>query len=300
MTTTDCADLGAEREIDLAAAGGERSSALWWIAVAGLVIGAIVGGLYSLRGGSNFKATALIARGQRVRPSGDAGARATSRVHAAVSQIVSRCDLSGAGRERGRHAAVGSCAAMSSVAQVGSAGAGGDTTRRTLISLDRHRSAAEERGRGCRERRWRGSSMQQTTASYVNSRARDLPGDAGQREDAARGDHRAAEGGQCRACRGKKLDPLEQLVIVAQQNNAETPPGRTSIAQTTTLQQQIVFAQEVEQTQIVQTATAEKTTAALAPNSILVGALIGLLIGRRRARVERATAAAAAGRVDRR
>ena len=44
----------------------------WWIAVAGLVIGAIVGGVYALGGaGSTYTATALIARGQAFSPGGN-------------------------------------------------------------------------------------------------------------------------------------------------------------------------------------------------------------------------------------
>jgi len=58
-----------EREVDLAR-WRRAIVALWWIPVAGLVIGAIVGVLYSFRGGTNYKASALISLGQPTSPGG--------------------------------------------------------------------------------------------------------------------------------------------------------------------------------------------------------------------------------------
>ena len=76
----------------------------------------------------------------------------------------------------------------------------------------------------------------------------------------------------------KNRDPLQQLVIVGQQNNAETRQGNL-IAQEETLQQQLVFAQQVEAARIVERAGAVKTSAHSRKSSIAIGALIGLIIG---------------------
>src|SRR2546429_9350762 len=59
----------AEREVDLAR---WRSAlvALWWIPVAGLLLGAVLGVLFSFRGGTSYKASALISLGQPVSPGG--------------------------------------------------------------------------------------------------------------------------------------------------------------------------------------------------------------------------------------
>src|SRR5215469_4985219 len=64
-------DLEAEREIDLRR-WRDALVSRWWIAVAGLVVGAIVGALYSLSGGSSYVASATIARGQVFNPAGTA------------------------------------------------------------------------------------------------------------------------------------------------------------------------------------------------------------------------------------
>src|SRR5215212_6464056 len=63
------ADLEAEREIDL---GRLRDAALaqWWVIVAGVVGGIVLGALYSVSGGSVYEATARIAPGQAFNPGG--------------------------------------------------------------------------------------------------------------------------------------------------------------------------------------------------------------------------------------
>jgi hypothetical protein len=62
-------ELDAEREVDLAR-WRRAVAALWWLPVAGLVAGAILGVLYSFRGGNTYKASALISLGQPVSPGG--------------------------------------------------------------------------------------------------------------------------------------------------------------------------------------------------------------------------------------
>ena len=75
--------LDAEREVDLAR-WRRAVVALWWLPVAGLVLGAIVGVLYSFRGGTNYKATAL----DLARPADLARRRAR---HRATARTRARC-----------------------------------------------------------------------------------------------------------------------------------------------------------------------------------------------------------------
>ena len=76
----------------------------------------------------------------------------------------------------------------------------------------------------------------------------------------------------------KNLDPLQQLVIVSQEDNAEARLGNL-IAQQETLQQQLAFATQVESAKIVEPARAIKASAHSRSSSLLVGALIGLILG---------------------
>src|SRR4051794_11406145 len=121
-----------EREVDLAR---WRSAlvALWWIPVAGLVLGAIVGVLYSFRGGTNYRASALISLGQPVSPGGVLvnGYGTNPR---AVSQIVS----SAAAQEEAATRADMRASALRghvSVAQVGAATGAGAARATPIISL---------------------------------------------------------------------------------------------------------------------------------------------------------------------
>src|SRR5437868_15065207 len=93
--------LDAEREIDLAR-WRRALAALWWLPVAGLVVGAIVGVLASFRGGNTYRATALISLGQPTSPGGvpvngfGTNPRAVQQIvssAAAQEQAASRADM---------------------------------------------------------------------------------------------------------------------------------------------------------------------------------------------------------------
>src|SRR3982751_5136904 len=112
------ADPNAEREVDLAR--WRRSLvALWWLPVAGLVAGAILGVLFSFRGGTSYTASALISLGQPTSPGG-ALVNGFGTNPRAVSQITS----SASAQERAANAAdmrPGALRGHVSIAQVGSA-----------------------------------------------------------------------------------------------------------------------------------------------------------------------------------
>ena len=270
--TTPTADTGAEREIDLAR-WRRAVVRLWWLPAVGLVIGAILGGIYSLRGGSNYKATALISLGQPTSPGG-ALVPSYGTNPRAVSQIVSGATY----QEQAANAADMRPAALRghvSVAQVGSAGAG--ATRTTpLISLTV--TGAHPKNVAAAANVLAGIVVQQTTASYVKTKLETFRATLENVKSQLAGITAQLKVINAALVAAKKLDPLQQLVIVGQENNAETRQGNL-IAQEETLQQQIVFAQEVEAAKIVEKATAVKASAHSHSSSVLVGALIGLLLG---------------------
>src|SRR5947209_20120297 len=129
---TSSPDALAEREVDLAR-WREALVALWWIPVGALVLGAILGVLVSLRGGTSFKASALISLGQPVSPGGVVISSFGTNPRA-VSQIVS----SASAQEDAEHAAglgSGALRGKVSVSQVGTATGAGATRTTPLISL---------------------------------------------------------------------------------------------------------------------------------------------------------------------
>src|SRR6266576_2061746 len=122
----------AEREVDLAR-WRRAVVALWWLPVLGLVVGAIVGVLFSFRGGTNYKASALISLGQPTSPGG-ALVNGFGTNPRAVSQIVSSASAQAQAANRAdmRPAAL---RGHVSVAQVGTATGAGATRATPLIAL---------------------------------------------------------------------------------------------------------------------------------------------------------------------
>jgi hypothetical protein len=266
--------LDAEREVDLAR-WRRAVVALWWLPVAGLVLGAIVGVLYSFRGGTNYKATALISLGQPTSPGG-ALVPSYGTNPRAVSQIVSGAAF----QRQAADAADMRASALRghvSVGTVGSAGAG--ATRTTpLISLTvtgvhgkNIAAAANELAQIVVER---------TTASYVTTKINTFNATLTNVKQQLNGITSQLQviNNALAAARTKNLDPFQQLLIVAQQNNAETRQGNL-IAQEETLQQQLVFAKKVESAVVVEPAAAVKASAHSRKSSLVVGALIGLILG---------------------
>ena len=80
-------DLDAEQELDL----GRLRDALvarWWLPVAGILVGAILGYLVSLGGGGGYRATATVFLGQPLSPSGNAQIQSLATNPSTVGQIV--------------------------------------------------------------------------------------------------------------------------------------------------------------------------------------------------------------------
>lgn len=262
----------AEREVDLAR-WRRAVVALWWLPVIGLIVGAIIGGLISLRGGSTYQATALISLGQPTSPGGALVPTFATNPRA-VSQIVTGATY----QEEAANAADMRPSALRgniSVAQVGTAGAG--STRTTpLISLTV--TGAHPKNVAAAANKLASIVVEQTTAAYVNEKIKTFQSTLDNVDVQLSGLARQLIVIDAALKESKKLDPLQQLVIVGQQNNAETRQGNL-IAQQETLQQQLVFAKKVESANIVEKARAVSASAHSKSASIGIGALIGLIIG---------------------
>ena len=262
-----------EREVDLAR-WRRAVVALWWLPVAGLVLGAIVGVLYSFRGGTNYKATALISLGQPTSPGGVLvnGFGTNPR---AISLIVSSADAQAQAANRADMRA-GALRGHVSVAQVGAATGAGAARATPLIALTvtgTHPATTAAAANALAK-----IVVGRTTASYVGLKIRTFQTtlDNVTRQIASVNNRLAVITASEKAA--KNLDPFQQLVIVSQEDNAETRLGNL-IAQQETLQQQLRFAQEVESAKVVVSARSVKASAHSRNTSLVVGALIGLILG---------------------
>ena len=265
--------LDAEREVDLAR-WRRAVVALWWLPVGGLVVGAIVGALYSFRGGTNYKASALISLGQPTSPGG-ALVNGFGTNPRAVSQIVSSANAQAEAANRAdlRPAAL---RGHVSVAQVGTVTGAGAARTNPLISLTvtgSHSLNAAAAANALAD-----IVVRQTTAGYVGVKIRTFRTTLGQVTKQIASVNRRLAIITASAKASRNLDPLQQLVVVSQEDNAETRLGNL-IAQQETLQQQLAFATQVESARIVEPARSLKASAHSRRSSLLIGALIGLILG---------------------
>jgi hypothetical protein len=264
----------AEREVDLAR-WRRAVVALWWLPVAGLVIGAIVGVLYSFRGGTNYKATALISLGQPTSPGG-ALVPSYATNPRAVSQIVSGAKFQ---EEAANYADMRPAALRGhvSVGTIGSAGAGATRTQ-PLISLTV--TGTHGKNVALAANKLADIVVTHTTASYVQEKIKTFNATLENVKKQLEGITADLNGYRAALAdaRKKRLDPLQQLPIIGLADNSATRQGNL-IAQQETLQQQLAFAKQVESAKVVEPAAAVKAAAHTKSTSLVVGALIGLILG---------------------
>jgi len=262
-----------EREIDLAR-WRRAVVRLWWLPVGGLVIGAILGVLYSFHGATNYKAAALISLGQPTSPGG-ALVNGFGTNPRAVSQIVSGAAF----QEQAANAAdmrPGALRGHVSVAQVGSATGAGATRSSPLISLTV--TGTKPGPVSAAANALANIVVAQTTAKYVGVKIATFQTTLKSvNEQIASVKSRLAIT-EAALKAAQHLDPLQQLVIVGQEDNAETRLGNL-IAQQEALQQQLAFATQVESAKIIEPAKSVKSAAHSRSTSLIIGALIGLLLG---------------------
>jgi uncharacterized protein involved in exopolysaccharide biosynthesis len=279
------ADLDAEREIDLAR-WRRALTALWWLPVAGLVAGAIVGFAFSLGGSTSFKATSLISLGQPVSPGGVVIASFATNPRA-ISEITSSAS---AQDEAATKAGLqpGALRGHVSVGTVGTATGAGAARTTPLIALtvdgkngEKIATATDALAR---------IVVQRTTAPYVGTKIKTY-------QSVLETTNKQLQSITVRlsaletALSKSHLDPLNQLVLVSQVDNAEQRQGNLFDQKATTTQQ-LAFAVNVESAKIVTTASPVKASAHSKRSSLVVGALIGLILGA-------ILAVAGYGRVDR-
>ena len=266
------ADLDAEREIDLAR-WRRALTALWWLPVAGLVVGAIVGLVFSFGGSTSFKAASLISLGQPVSPGGVVIASFATNPRA-ISEITSSAS---AQDEAAKTAGLqpGVLRGNVSVGTVGTATGAGAARTAPLIALTvsgkngaKIAAAADALAKIVVER---------TTAPYVGTKIRTYNSVLATTNKQLASITLRLSALET-ALTKSHLAPLDQLVLVSQVDNAEQRQGNL-LDQKATTTQQLAFALNVESAKIVTTASPVKASAHSKSTSLVVGALIGLILG---------------------
>jgi capsular polysaccharide biosynthesis protein len=265
-------DPGVEREIDLSrwkTALRER----WWIAAAGLVVGAVIGGVYSLSGGGIYQASVLIAPGQPFSPSG-APVLTYSSSPRSINEIATseaNLDLAAAKAQMPVGQLRGDVTTHTISTGAGSAASRGSSLIQVIVQAKKKKwaeDAANALGKIVQD---------QTTSTYVKksiaiyeTRNKNFS----TRLTSVNGLIDTFD----QALTDKSLSPIDRLTLAVQLDSAVGRQGNLQ-DEISGNQQQLTLAQQIEQAQIISPAAGEKTTARSRRTSILFGAIIGLLIG---------------------
>jgi uncharacterized protein involved in exopolysaccharide biosynthesis len=275
MSAPPARDLGVEREIDLSrwrVALAER----WWVVAVGVVIGIVVGAIYGLSGGSVWEASVLIAPGQPFSPNGSPvltyqssprgiSALVTSGTvvaEAAKAAAISPGALSG-------HIATST---VSTGASTSAASRGGNLIKITVdLNKKKHAEVVVDKlGK---------LVLTGTTSPYVTSSITSYQTKIDSYNEELKSLQSRIDA-YTKALATATLQPIDRLTLTINQSNNEQLLA-TIEDELSTTQQQLTLAENVEKAQLVgpQHATAVKSTARSRRNSILFGALIGLILG---------------------
>jgi len=275
---TPVPDLDAEREVDLRSVW-ERIAARWWLPVAGLVLGLVVGFLLALGGGKVYRAEALLFLGQPFTPQGGGQITSLATNPRTVGEIIrSESALRAAARESGMTVAQ----LRGNVASTPIATTGQSRLQTPLVEVSVKGSAPAKVAAAANALADR---VVQRVSLYVDDKVQVL-------EDQITNDNRELDQINARIARATEqqteileneaLSASERLLLLTNINSTiGFAEQRRGTVQEDLLQarQLLSLAQRVEQSSVVEPAVAAKTTARSGRNAALIGGLIGLLLG---------------------
>ena len=278
MSETKQPDPDAEREVDLRSAW-TRITARWYLPVAGLLIGAILGVLASVGGGEVYRARTLLYLGQPFTTSGGGQIQSLATNPKTVSQIIrSEAALRKASEASGL--TLGQLRGHVTSAAVVSAGQARNVSPLVEITVDAAAGKKAEKA---------ANSLADTVigvvSTYVDQKIALLNKQiASSRAELTDIDARIsnAVAQQQAVINDKTISSTDKLIAISTSNNtiSFSEQRRGTVQQELFQNQQLLsLAENVEKSKIVQGALASKTTATSRRNAALIGGLIGLLLG---------------------
>jgi len=267
-------DLEGEEELEL----GKYWSALvarWWLPVAGLVAGIVVGYLLSLGGHQVFQAKSTVYLGQPLSPTGSGQINGLSTNPSTVKQVVLAPFWQ---HQAERKAGLPNGALRGNVstqAVAGVAAALGRVGQNPLVNIvvtgkqpARIAHAADALA---------AIVVNQVSGGYVTTKIKNLQATIAASKLELASVNARISSLQAEVQNGG-LSTVERLLF-ANQIGLAVQEQRQVTDDLSSNQQLLALAQNVEQSKLITPARAVKTTARSRRNSVLVGALIGLLLG---------------------
>jgi hypothetical protein len=250
-------DPEAEQEVDFAKYV-RLLAVRWWLLVAGLVAGAVIGYLISLGGRQVYKGTATIYLGQPLTAGGNAAVPTLATNPSAVGQVIHSQQVDSAVAQKCRAKASQFRSGVSSSAVNGSSNQKTNTNPLVTISVQTRKARLAE----CATN---GLAREVVTrlGTYPAAKIANLTAELA-------ADRKAIE-----AIQGSLSNPdvstTDRLLL--------TTTLRTYQVDENTALQLLVTAKKVESPSIVTSAAAQRITARSRRNTVVVAALIGLILG---------------------
>ena len=278
MSAPGTPDPNGEREVDLRSAW-TRITARWWLPIAGLVIGAILGVIVSVGGGEVFRATTLLYLGQPFTTSGGGQIQSIATNPRTVNRIInSEAALRRAARVSGL--SVGQLRGNVSSAAIVTTGQGKNVSPLVEITVKAPTSSQASLASNSLA-----NSVVGVVSVYVDQKIKLL----NEQIVASKAELKAIDARVSAAVKqqeailaDKSLSSIEKLTAVSISNNtiSFSEQRRGTVQQELYQNQQLLsLAENVEVSKIVQPGVAAKTTATSRRNAAAIGGLIGLLLG---------------------
>ena len=268
-------DVDAEEELEL----GRYWNALitrWWLPLAGLVAGIAIGYLVSLGGHQVYQARSTIYLGQPLNPTGTGQIQSLSTNPSAVKQVVLSPYWQHVAEQRAGLASGSLRGHVSTQAVAGVAAALGRVGQNPLVNIVVTGKKPAKIARAADALAT--IATHQVSGNYVAKKIETLKRLIAADRTELTSTNDRIKSLQAAVQSNGGLSTVERLLF-ANQIGLAVQEQRQVIADETQNEQLLTLAQTVEQSKVFAPARATKTTARSRRNSILVGALIGLVLG---------------------
>jgi uncharacterized protein involved in exopolysaccharide biosynthesis len=265
-------DLDAEREVDLRSYW-DRIAAHWWLLLAGLAVGLVIGYLISLGGSQVFRGKAVVYLGQPLSGSGvqvqsqatnPSTVRTIVTSEATIDSVARRVGL----RPNQLRGHISTQAVTGNITRLG---------QNPLVSIA---VTGSLRAKVARAANLLAATVvnSDALAGYSKTKIKTLTALVDSEESALSLLDQNIKAQQAALSSASGLSTTDRLILLNQLNGL-LQQRLTTVDQLTTNQQQLALAEDVEAPKVNTRAVATKTTARSRRNTVLVAGLIGLILG---------------------
>jgi uncharacterized protein involved in exopolysaccharide biosynthesis len=268
----DLPDLDAEREVDLRSYW-DRIAAHWWLLLAGLAAGLVIGYLISLGGSQVYRAKAVVYLGQPLSGSGVQVQSQATNPSTVRTIVTSEATIDAVARRVGLRP-------NQLRGHISTQAVAGNITRLGQNPLVSIAVTGNLRAKAARAANLLAATVvnSDALAGYSKTKIKTLTALVDSEESALSLLDQNIKAQQAALSSASGLSTTDRLILLNQLNGL-LQQRLTTVDQLTTNQQQLALAEDVEAPKVNTRAVATKTTARSRRNTVLVAGLIGLLLG---------------------